>query len=74
MAESVRRLTAGPDYKTGMHYIAGNEVIGGKATIEFIIKNNSGDWEIWINKAGEGIMKWKTFENVPVHIEHDCEF
>lgn len=72
--EAVRRLTVGPDYKTGMHYIVGNEVMGGKAIISDIVKNKNGYWEVWIKNPVEGIMKWKSFENVPVHIEHDCEF
>jgi hypothetical protein len=70
---AVRKITIGPDYKDGMHYLKGSPVMNGSAVIHEIIKQKNGDWVIWVKKEGE-IMRWKTFENMPASIEHDLNF
>lgn len=73
--EVIRKISVGADYKNGaMHYIVGQEVLGGSHKIHHIGKNNStGDYEIWIEKDDE-VKKWKNFENMPVSTENNIDF
>ena len=72
----IRKISVGPDYKSGaMHYLVGQEVLGGSHIIHLIkhnIDNNS--IKIWIEKNNE-IFLWKEFNSsIPVSIEYNINF
>ena len=70
----IRKVSIGADYKgSSMHYISGQEVLGGKYTIH-LIEIREGRVCIWIERDGEVLM-WKQFnENMPISIEFNINF
>jgi hypothetical protein len=58
-----------------MHYIVGQDVLGGKYFIHLIqYVERSDSIKIWIQKEGE-ILLWKEFNsNMPVSIEYNINF
>jgi hypothetical protein len=72
----IRKIAVGPDYKGGaMHYVVGQEILGGSHLIHLIRMNNSQSISIFIeNKKGE-IYIWKEFSsNMPISIEYNIYF
>ncbi len=72
----IRKISIGADYKSGaMHYIVGQEVLGGKYFIHLIqYVERSDSIKIWIQREGE-ILLWKEFNsNMPVSIEYNINF
>jgi hypothetical protein len=72
----IRKISIGPNYKSdAMHYIVGQEVLGGKYFIHLIqYVERSDSIKIWIQKEGE-ILLWKEFNsNMPVSIEYNINF
>jgi len=72
----IRKISIGADYKSSaMHYIAGQEVLGGNYKIHLIQKDvNLDSYKIWIEKSNE-ILLWKEFNsNIPVSIEYNINF
>ena len=70
----IRKLSIGSDYKGGaMHYILGQEVLGGDYKIHMIdYKDDS--IKVWIDN-GEEIILWKEFNgNMPASIEFNINF
>jgi hypothetical protein len=65
----IRKLSIGSDYKNAMHYIVGQDVLGGSYVIEQIVEYEDG-WGVLI-KADGIILEWKKFVNVPVTIEYN---
>jgi hypothetical protein len=65
----IRKLSIGSDYKNAMHYIVGQEVLGGNYVIEQIVEYEDG-WGVLI-KADGIILEWKKFVSVPVTIEYN---
>lgn len=59
----------GTDYKNAMHYIVGQEVLGGYYVINDISQEKNG-YSIWVKKDGE-VIKWKEVSNVPLIIEYN---
>ena len=46
----IRKISIGADYKSGaMHYIVGQDVLGGSHTIH-LIQATEGSYKIWIQK------------------------
>jgi hypothetical protein len=71
---SIRKISIGIDYKSSMHFVSGQNVLGDSYIIDVIIKNDDGSFDIWIKKNGE-VVKWKTFGNtVPIIIEYKIDF
>jgi len=72
----IRKISVGPDYKSGaMHYIVGQEILNGKYFIH-LIQQDSGTQaiKIWIQRKDE-ILLWKEFNpEVPVSIEYNINF
>jgi len=70
----IRKISIGADYKSGaMHYIVGQEVLGGKYVIH-LIKHESNSFKIWIIKNDE-ILLWKEFQTtMPVSLEYNINF
>jgi len=65
----IRKLSIGSDYKNAMHYIVGQDVLGGNYVIEQIVEYEDG-WGVLIKSDGI-ILEWKKFVNVPVTIEYN---
>ncbi len=70
----IRKISIGADYKSGaMHYIVGQEVLGGKYAIH-LIQQESESYKIWIIK-GEEVLLWKEFKyTIPVSLEYNIHF
>lgn len=70
----IRKISVGPDYKTSMHYVVGQEVLDKSYSIDTIRFLDNGSVEIWIVKNSEVIL-WKSFnETVPKVIEFNINF
>ena len=65
----IRKISVGADYKNGMHYIVGQEVLGGRYTIAEI-NHEVDSYSIWVKKDGE-VLKWKEISNTPIVIEYN---
>jgi hypothetical protein len=65
----IRKISVGADYKNAMHYIVGQEVLGGSYTIAEI-NNEVDSYSIWVKKGNE-ILKWKEISNAPIAIEYN---
>ena len=65
----IRKISVGADYKNGMHYIVGQEVLGGRSTIAEI-NHEVDSYSIWVKKDGE-VLKWKEISNTPIVIEYN---
>jgi hypothetical protein len=77
MSGIIRKISIGPDYKSGaMHYIVGQSVGRGAYTIHLIIYDNySNSIKIWIEDDSEAVILWKEFTStMPVSIEYNIEF
>ena len=58
----IRKISIGADYKSGaMHYIVGQNVLGGSYIHLIQHDANSNSFKIWIEKNQELIM-WKEFK------------
>jgi len=72
----IRKISIGADYKSGaMHYITGQDVLGGKYQIHLIQHDHTHDsYKIWIIK-GDEILLWKEFKNtLPISLEFNIHF
>ena len=68
----IRKISIGADYKSGaMHYIVGQEVLGGKYAIHLIQEDaKDKSYKIWIQQ-GEEILLWKEFKlTLPISLEY----
>jgi hypothetical protein len=70
----IRKISIGADYKSGaMHYIVGQDVLGGSHTIH-LIQALEGSYKIWIQKNNE-IYVWKEFlVTLPISLEYNINF
>ena len=70
----IRKISIGADYKSGaMHYIVGQEVLGGSYAIH-LIQEDTESYKIWIIK-GEEVLLWKEFKStMPVSLEYNINF
>ena len=72
----IRKISIGADYKSGaMHYIVGQDVLGGNYQIQLIQHDHELDsYKIWIIKKEE-ILLWKEFKNtLPISLEYNINF
>lgn len=65
----IRKISVGADYKNAMHYIVGQEVLGGSYTIAEINQEQD-SYSIWVKKKNE-VLKWKEISNTPIIIEYN---
>jgi len=65
----IRKISVGSDYKNAMHYIVGQEVLGGSYLIDSINFEEKG-YSVWVKKNGE-VVKWKEVTNTPVMVEYN---
>ena len=72
----IRKISIGADYKSGaMHYIVGQEVLGGSHVIH-LIQQYQGEqsYKIWIEKDNE-LLLWKEFKmTLPISLEYNINF
>ena len=66
----IRKISIGADYKSGaMHYIVGQDVLGGSYAIHLIQHDPSSEsYKIWIEKNKE----FKT--TLPISLEYNINF
>jgi hypothetical protein len=71
----IRKIAVGPDYKSAMHFVVGQDVANGRFVIDTIVHNSdTGSFEVWV-KDTDGLRKWKEFnDNTPVHIEYNTNY
>jgi len=69
MNNYIRKISVGSDYKNAMHYIVGQEVLGGSYLIDSINFEEKG-YSVWVKKNGE-VVKWKEVTNTPVMVEYN---
>jgi hypothetical protein len=77
MNGDIRKISIGPDYKTGaMHYIVGQKVLGGSHDVYCIKKNTiKNSLEIFISNEKKEVTLWKEFSHtVPISIEFNIDF
>lgn len=73
MAEFFRKIIVGPDPKTGMNYILGQEYPIGR--IESISKSEEGKTTIMVRNHDGELQRWKHWNSqVPIHFEDDLNF
>ena len=69
----IRKISIGADYKSGMHYIVSQEVLGGSYNIH-LIQEDVDSYKIWVQKNDE-IFLWKEFrKTLPVSVEYNINF
>ena len=70
----IRKISIGADYKSGaMHYIVGQDVLGGSYVIH-LIQKESASYKIWIIKEKE-VLLWKEFRfTMPISLEYNINF
>lgn len=69
----IRKISIGPDYTKGMHYVVGQEVLNRSYVIESILKTDHSVC-IWIKRDDEIVM-WKEFLNtLPISLEFKIDF
>lgn len=71
----IRKISVGPDYKSAMHYLLGQEVLGGNYKIHLIkVEDKSNSIQIWVERNNE-VMLWKHFsQTVPLSVEYNINF
>lgn len=71
----IRKISIGLDYKSNsMHYVLGQDVLGGRATIHLIQELPNAAIRIWVASADNTIKLWKQFnENMAYAIEYNIE-
>lgn len=73
----IRKISIGTDFKTAMHYIVGQEVLGGNYVIHLIKCNSkNSSYRMYIEESsGDMIVLWKEFNsNLPITIEYNINF
>lgn len=75
----IRKIVIGADYKSnGMHYVVGQQVLGGNYKLHEIRGNIDGSYDLFVIRGEEGageIIKWKTFnKNMPITVEYNLDF
>jgi hypothetical protein len=77
--ELIRKIIIGTNPKDAMAYYVGQKA--GDSVIDSIIQDERcfakygiRRYLVYIYNKDEGTMLWKTVDNMPVLIEHDCEF
>lgn len=70
----IRKISIGSDYKSNaMHYIVGQNVLGGSYHILHILYDFD-SYKIWIIK-GDEVVLWKEFKNtLPISLEYNINF
>lgn len=74
MKNEIRKITIGVDYKNSMHYIVGQEVLGGSNVIHAITDIGDG-YFVWIENVNKEIVVWKNpNKNLPILVEFNINY
>jgi hypothetical protein len=75
MANVIRKISIGADYKNdAMHYSVNQEVYGGHKISHILFEEVDNSYNIFIKKSDE-VMPWKKFNsNMAISIEFDLEY
>lgn len=75
MANVIRKISIGADYKNdAMHYSVNQEVYGGHKISHILFEEEDNSYNIFIKKVDE-VMPWKKFNsNMSIAIEYDLEY
>jgi len=73
MAQLIRKISIGKDYKNeAMHYAVGQEVYGGHTICDIIEEDDK--YSIYIQKGTE-VIPWKDFnKNMAIAVEYNLEY
>lgn len=71
----IRKISIGADYKSSMHYLTGQEVLGGKYIIHLITHDETtSSYKIYV-QSGKEVYLWKEYNrNMPVSVEYNMNF
>lgn len=71
----IRKISIGADYKSSMHYLTGQEVLGGKYIIHLITYDEAtSSYKIYV-QSGKEVYLWKEYNrNMPVSVEYNMNF
>lgn len=72
----IRKISIGPDYKSGaMHYIVGQKILGDTNTIHLIKRDKNKYVLIYIINEKKEVVLWKDFNpTIPISIEFNINF
>ncbi len=73
----IRKVSIGTDFKSAMHYIVGQEVLGGNYVIHLIKFNSTNSsYKLYIEESeGDMVVLWKEFNsNLPITVEYNINF
>ena len=72
----IRKISIGPDYKDAMHYVVGQNVLGGAYRVHLIkLYDNDMSYKIWISNDEGEVVCWKGFNStIPISIEYNIDF
>jgi hypothetical protein len=72
----IRKISIGPDYKSGaMHYIVGQQILGDSNTIHLIKRDDLKSLLIYIINKKQEVVLWKEFTApMPISIEYNIDF
>jgi|TARA_R110000787_G_scaffold182422_1_gene294403 hypothetical protein len=75
----IRKIVVGQNPKDAMAYYVGQRA--GESRVHAIVKDEKAlskysvrRWLIYIENESDGIMLWKTIEDMPCLVEYDCKF
>lgn len=72
----IRKISIGPDYKSGaMHYIVGQKILGDSNEIHLIKRDEFKSILIYIINVKEEVVLWKEFTApMPISIEYNINY
>ena len=72
----IRKISVGPDYKSGaMHYLVGQVILNGSYVIHLIKYDMDRDSILIYIQNDDEVLLWKEFTStMPVSIEYNIEF
>jgi hypothetical protein len=75
MANVIRKISIGADYKNeAMHYSVNQEVYGGHKISHILFEEADNSYNIYIKKSDE-VMPWKKFNShMAISVEYDLEY
>ena len=70
--KNIRKISIGANYKDAMHYVVGNDTLGGRYVISEITQD-SDTYSVWIKNKDNEVLQWKEFKNIPITIEFNID-
>lgn len=71
----IRKISIGLDYKTAMHYIVGQKILGDTNEIHLIKRDTVSAIKIYIINKKQEVVLWKEINSTtPISIEYNISF